>query len=99
MEHITYDSLDNLPIRISYLKAFLDLTNADAAILQSARPLITPLIPGILNLVYAKLLSFDITAQIFVPKHTDDDGKITMAHPNIVLRKDFLRVCKTIKLL
>ena len=92
MEHITNTSLEHLPIRISYLKAFLDIDNSDAAILQSAQPLITPLIPGILSAVYSKLLSFDITAKSFVPNQVDDEGRITISHPEIVIRKDFLRV-------
>jgi hypothetical protein len=92
MEHITTASLEHLSTRISYLCAFLSITSADAAILRSAQPLITPLIPSLLNAVYTKLLSFDITAKIFVPKDMDDDGRMTMAHPQIVLRKDFLRV-------
>jgi hypothetical protein len=94
MEHITNESLQHLETRISYLKAFLDLTNIDAEILSSAQPLINPLIQGILNAVYTKLLSFDITASIFVPKYTDENGKMTLAHPQIVMRKDFLRVCQ-----
>ncbi len=92
MENITAASLENLPTRVSYLCAFLSLTSADAAILRSAQPLITPLVPSLLNAVYTKLLSFDITAKIFVPKDTDDDGRMTIAHPQIVMRKDFLRV-------
>lgn len=92
MEHITDESLKDLATRISYLKTFLDLTNADAAILYSAKPLIGPLIPHILDAVYTKLLSFDITARVFVPKFTDENGRVTIAHPQIVMRKDFLRV-------
>jgi hypothetical protein len=92
MEHITEASLEDLPTRISYLCAFLSITSDDAAILRSAQPLITPLIPSLLNAVYTKLLSFDITAKIFVPKDVDGDGRMTMAHPQIVMRKDFLRV-------
>lgn len=94
MEHITDESLNRLETRISYLKAFLDITSADAAILRSAQPLINPLIPHILEAVYTKLLSFDVTARVFVPKHTDEDGNITMAHPEIILRKNFLGVGK-----
>jgi hypothetical protein len=92
MEHITNTSLEHLPTRISYLKAFLDINNSDAVILRGAQPLITPLIPGILSAVYSKLLSFDITARSFVPNHVDIDGRITIAHPEIAIRKDFLRV-------
>ena len=58
MEHITDNSLEHLATRISYLKAFIDLTNANAAILRSAKPLIDPLISHILDAVYTGLLSF-----------------------------------------
>jgi len=91
MEHLTNASLEHLPTRISYLKAFLEINNSDAATLQSAQPLITPLIPSILSAVYSKLLSFDITAKSFVPNHVDIEGRITISHPDIVIRKDFLR--------
>jgi hypothetical protein len=49
---------------------------------------------------YVKLLSHDITAQAFVPKNTDFEGEtvesvqeLTPEHPQIALRKDFLKVC------
>jgi hypothetical protein len=42
--------------------------------------------------VYSKLLSLDITAKSFVPKQVDIDGRITISHPEIAIRKDFLRV-------
>jgi len=48
--------------------------------------------------VYTKLLSYDITAQSFVPKGTDYDGpavknvqELTLDDPQIALRKDFLK--------
>jgi Protoglobin len=59
MEHVTDESLEHLETRISYLKAFLDVTDVDAAILRSAKPFIVPLIPHILDAVYTKLLSFE----------------------------------------
>jgi len=92
MEHITNESIEHLPTRISYIRAFLGITNSDAAVLRSAQPLILPLIPKILDVVYTKLLNFDITAISFVPKNTDIEGKMTLAHPQIEMRKDFLRV-------
>ncbi len=59
-----------------------------------------PLIPGILDAVYLKLLNFDITAQAFVPRNTGYEGEIvesvqelTLEHPQIAMRKDFLKVC------
>ena len=99
MQHVSPSSLADLPSRIAYLSSFLDLNVSDAEALQAAKPLVAPLIPTILDAVYVKLLSFDITAQAFVPKNTDFEGKVvsnvqelTMEHPQIALRKDFLKV-------
>jgi hypothetical protein len=99
MQHISPTSLSFLPSRISYLSSFLDLNDSDSKALQAAKPLVAPLIPTILDAVYGKLLSFDITAKAFVPKGTDYEGEtvkcvqeLMMDHPQIALRKDFLKV-------
>jgi hypothetical protein len=68
MQHIAASSLTSLPARIAYLSSFLSLTSSDTEALLAAKPLIAPLIPTILDAVYTKLLSYDITAQAFVPK-------------------------------
>ncbi|TAQ87414.1 hypothetical protein B7494_g4244 [Chlorociboria aeruginascens] len=98
MQHISPASLASLPDRISYLSTFLNLNSTDTESLLAAKPLIAPLIPAILNAVYEKLLSFDITAQVFVPKNTDYEGEtvknvqeLTLEHPQIALRQDFLK--------
>ena len=99
MQHVEASSLEDLPSRIAYLSSFLTLNASDGEALQAAKPLIAPLIPTILDAVYVKLLSFDITAKAFVPKNTDYEGKtaksvqeLTLDHPQIALRKDFLKV-------
>jgi hypothetical protein len=102
MQHIPASSLEDLPARIAYLSSFLNLTSDDGAALLAAKPLVAPLIPSILTAVYEKLLSYDITAQVFVPKNTDYEGEtvgsvqeLTLEHPQIALRKDFLKVSFT----
>jgi hypothetical protein len=99
MEHIEASSLEDLPSRIAYLSSFLNLNTSDGEALQAAKPLIAPSIPTILDTVYVKLLSFDITAKAFVPKNTGYEGEtaksvqeLTLNHPQITLRKDFLKV-------
>ncbi len=99
MQHIASSSLENLPARISYLSSFLELTASDGEALSAAKPLVAPLVPAILDAVYKKLLSFDITAQAFVPRNTGYEGEVvksvqelTFEHPQIALRKDFLKV-------
>lgn len=101
MEHISAASLTStgtLAERITYLSHFLDLTADDSEVLCSAAPLIAPLVPAVLDAVYIKLLSFDITAQAFVPRNSDYTGEVvkdvhelTPEHPQIVMRKDFLK--------
>ena len=99
MQHVSASSLEDLPSRITYLSTFLELTAEDGEALRASKPLVAPLVPAILEAVYKKLLSFDITAQAFVPRNTEYEGEVvknvqelTMEHPQIALRKDFLKV-------
>jgi len=99
MQHVSVESLEDLPARITYLSSFVNLTAADTEVLLASKPLIAPLVPTILDAVYSKLLSFDITAQVFVPKNTGFEGEgvqsvqeLTLESPQIAFRKDFLKV-------
>jgi hypothetical protein len=99
MQHIDETSLEDLPSRIAYLSSFLDVTPADSEMLMAAKPLIVPLVPTVLDAVYTKLLSYDITAKAFVPRNTDYEGEtpkgasdLNLDHPQIKYRKDFLAV-------
>jgi len=98
MKHVTRESLEDLPSRVAYMKSFVNFTSADVKALNSATPLIAPLIPGLLDAVYGKLLKYDITAAVFVPKNTDFEGEapkgldeLSLEHPQIAMRKDFLK--------
>ena len=98
MRVIAPSSLTDLPARISYLKAFQDFTDADGALIHDAGPLIKPLLPAILDAVYAKLLSYTITAKAFVPRQPGYQGEVpanvqelTVDHPQIAHRKHFLK--------
>jgi len=98
MKHITPESLEDLPSRIAYMKSFINFTSVDVDALNSATPLIAPLIPGLLDAVYGKLLKYDITAKVFIPKNTDFEGEtpkdlddLSLEHPQILMRKDFLK--------
>lgn len=99
MQHVDPESLSDLQSRVAYLSSFLELTAEDGEVLRAAKPLIAPLVPAVLDAVYTKLLSYDITAQAFVPRNTDYDGntassvfELTLEHPQIAYRKDFLKV-------
>jgi len=97
IEHVSPSSLSDLPTRISYLRNFISFTASDAATLHAAQDVVAPLVPFVVDTVYEKLLSFDITAKSFVPRQTGYSGEaptslqdITPDHPQIKFRKDFL---------
>jgi len=97
MQHISASSLSDLPTRISYLRSFIEFSAADAATLHASRDVVAPLVPVVVDTVYTKLLSFDITARAFVPRQTGYAGEapasladLSHDHPQIRFRKDFL---------
>lgn len=87
----------SLPARISYLHSFLDFTATDIESLTLGSRYIKSLIPAVVNIVYRKLLSFDITAQTFTTRSTSYVGPLsetplpTLDSPQIRYRKMFLR--------
>lgn len=90
----------DLPARVNYLKAFTKFTDDDGAAIQAAKPLIAPALPAILDNIYTHLISFDVTAKAFVPRQPEQDEtdpalatvqELTLTHPNILHRKDFLK--------
>ncbi|KAG6816607.1 hypothetical protein H0H87_004699 [Tephrocybe sp. NHM501043] len=97
MQHIDPASLEHLPTRVQYLRDFINFSADDAAALHAAKPYVTPLVPVVVDAVYEKLLSFDITANAFVPRQPGYTGEtptkvqdLTQDHPQIKFRKDFL---------
>lgn len=98
MQHISESSLEHLPSRIEYLRSFIDFTSEDAAALHAAKPVVGPLVPAVVEMVYEKLFTFDITAKSFVPRQTGYEGTapavlsdLKQDHPQIKFRKDFLK--------
>jgi Protoglobin len=100
IQHVDPSSLNDLTPRIAYLKSFLQFTSDDGNAIQSSKSLVAPAVPAILDAVYQHLLSFDITAEHFVPQQSEEkipDSTAATAkdlhlnHPNIQYRIDFLR--------
>jgi hypothetical protein len=99
LQHVAESSLNDLPARIHYLRNFIEFTAEDAAMLHAAKPVVAPLVPTVVDMVYTKLLSFDVTAKAFVPRQTGYEGgevpasveALTPDHPQIKFRKDFLK--------
>ncbi|KAI1133013.1 Protoglobin-domain-containing protein [Nemania abortiva] len=97
MRHIDRKDLyTNLETRIQYLHSFLDFSSRDIEALISGSKYIKALIPALVNIVYHKLLQYDITARAFKTRSTSyegpvDDGDLTDNSPIILHRKTFLR--------
>lgn len=101
MAHIDPQSLGDLTSRIRYLKSFIQFTQQDGAAIQAAGPLLGSLLPVILDAVYTRLLSFDITAKAFLPRQPEQETgekddvarrveDLNLNHANIKHRKEFL---------
>lgn len=96
MKHIDRAELyTNLEARIQYLHSFLDFSNRDIEALVTGAKYIKALIPAVVNIVYKKLLQYDITARAFQTRSTSFEGPLDDAldenSPQILHRKMFLR--------
>ncbi|KAG2230431.1 Protoglobin-domain-containing protein [Thamnidium elegans] len=83
--------------RFEYVAKFLDFGDADIKAIASVADDIRPLAPVVVDAVYKKLFEFDITKKHFVPKNAGFEGEaptsledLTLDHPQIKFRKDFL---------
>ncbi|PWI69950.1 hypothetical protein PCL_00094 [Purpureocillium lilacinum] len=96
MQHIEREDLyTNLEQRILYLHSFLDFSSRDIEALITGAKYVKALIPAIVNIVYKKLLQYDITARAFTTRSTSFEGPVDEVpdenSPQILHRKMFLR--------
>ncbi|KAM0514478.1 hypothetical protein ACHAPE_006771 [Trichoderma viride] len=96
IRHIQREDLyTNLEMRIQYLHSFLDFSSRDIDALVNDSKYIKALIPAVANIVYKKLLQYDITAQAFTVRSTSYEGPLDEIpdenSPQILHRKMFLR--------
>ncbi|KAI1394395.1 Protoglobin-domain-containing protein [Hypoxylon trugodes] len=89
------DLYTNLEARIQYLHSFIDFSSNDIEALISGSKYIKQLIPAIVNIVYQKLLQYDITARALETRSTSYEGPVddnlNESSPQILHRKMFLR--------
>ncbi|KAK1953513.1 hypothetical protein LY78DRAFT_697824 [Colletotrichum sublineola] len=96
MNHIDREGLyTDLEARIRYLHSFLDFSSKDIEALTSGAKYVKALIPAVVNIVYHKLLQYDITARAFTTRSTSFEGPMDDVpdddSPQILHRKMFLR--------
>lgn len=100
MRHIDRkDIYTSLEARVQYLHSFLDFSSNDIEHLTSGAKYIKVLIPAVTNIVYRKLLQYDITARAFQTRSTSFEGPMDEIpdenSPQILHRKMFLRAYLT----
>ncbi|KAJ8111296.1 hypothetical protein OPT61_g6069 [Boeremia exigua] len=96
MQHIDRQELyTSLETRVQYLQSFLDFSSRDIEHLVTGAKYIKALIPAVVNIVYKKLLQYDITARAFETRSTSYEGPVdpnlNETSPQIMHRKMFLR--------
>lgn len=100
MEHIDRQQLYTDPVyRFQYVAKFMDFGEDDIAVIKGAADLIKPLVPTIVNGVYKKLHTFDITWDTMARRHegftptgavVEDVKKLAEDSEQIKFRKDML---------
>ncbi|KXJ90545.1 Protoglobin-domain-containing protein [Microdochium bolleyi] len=96
MRHISREELyTDIESRVRYLHSFLDFGSDDIEALIYASKYVKILIPAVVNIVYKKLLQYDITARAFTTRSTSFEGPLdttpTENSPQMLHRKAFLR--------
>ncbi|KAF9965493.1 hypothetical protein BGZ70_004771 [Mortierella alpina] len=80
MEHIEHSQLHTDPVyRFQYVAKFMNFGDEDINAIQGAAELIKPLVPVVVDAVYAKLHQFDITWDVMAKRHegfTPKDAKV-----------------------
>lgn len=98
MQTIDESRLDSdLGYRFEFLAEFMGFDEQDVAMIHGAAEHLAPLVPTLVDAVYDKLFSFDITKQHFVPRQSGYDGDtpesadaLTQDHEMIQFRKQHL---------
>lgn len=86
-----------LGYRFAYLSEFVGFGQDDIAAIHSAATVLAPVVPTLVDAVYAKLQGFDATWRHFVPRQSGYAGDVpsniaalTMDHEQIRYRKEHL---------
>ncbi|KAI8364584.1 Protoglobin-domain-containing protein [Blakeslea trispora] len=98
MQHIDSSKLyTDSQYRFEFVAKFMDFGEEDIKAIQAVADQIRPLVPVVVDAVYQKLFEFDVTKKHFVPKNEGFEGAapvsledLTLDHPQIKFRKDFL---------
>ena len=66
----------DLEYRFRYLTEFMEFGDEDIAAIHDAAPLLGPIVPALVDAVYDKLFSYDVTKRHFVPRQSGYEGPL-----------------------
>lgn len=98
MERIDEGRLEgDVEYRFGYLAGFMGFGEGDVAAIHDAAPALAPLVPTLVDAIYAKLQTYDATWRHFVPRQSGYEGEIPTSledlsadHEQIQFRKEHL---------
>src|SRR5262245_54671678 len=98
MKHIDESRLErDTEYRFGYLSEFVGFGAEDIQSIQASAAKLGPLVPGLVDAVYEKLFTYDVTKRHFVPRQYGYEGPVpadlaslTVDHPMIQFRKQHL---------
>jgi hypothetical protein len=96
--HIDEPRLEtDLAYRFDYVSKFVGFGADDVAVIHASAAKLAPLVPGLVDAVYAKLIQQDATWRHFLPRQSGYEGEVpitldqlTLEHPQIAFRKQHL---------
>lgn len=99
-EHIEKGRLNHdLVYRFKYVSKFVDFSQDDIKVLNTFAPIITPILPSIVEAVYKKLYTFDITKDYFLMRNDgfevyspSKETGLTLDSVQVGYRKDMLSI-------
>ncbi|KAJ3080676.1 hypothetical protein HK102_002897 [Quaeritorhiza haematococci] len=75
--HVDHDRIYEDPkYRWQYVCRFVGFTEEDVRLIKESAPLVAPLVPTIVDAVYERLFSFDITKAVFLRKNEGFEGEL-----------------------
>ncbi|ACY17660.1 protoglobin family protein [Haliangium ochraceum] len=80
--------------RYAYLAEFIGFGDDDVAALHGAAPQLAPLVPGLVDAVYEKLFSFDLTRRPFLVRQAGYEGEVPAALEALTPEHDMVRFRK-----
>ncbi|QRV92425.1 protoglobin protein [Ceratobasidium sp. AG-Ba] len=90
--HVDREALyTSLPDRVSYLTNFLEFNESDADTLNEAALILEPLIPMLVDRVYAHLFKFSVTKEIFMPRPSGHEGPMVADISHLTLDDDQIK--------